>query len=78
MPEQSAVDTVDEFWARVWPAPQDFDAIDELVVEDFVSISGGEQIRSRAAFKQWATSFGAAIADLESEIVESFQHTEGT
>jgi hypothetical protein len=37
--------------------PQNYDAIDELVVENFVLISGGKRIDGREAFKQWAKGF---------------------
>jgi hypothetical protein len=44
----------------VWQSPQNYDAIDDLVVEDFVIISGGRRIEGREAFKKWAEDFRAS------------------
>jgi hypothetical protein len=74
----SAVEAVETFWDAVWKAPQDPDAIDDLVVEDFVIVSGGAEIRSRAAFKEWVLGFQGAIDDFEFHVVETFQNPEGT
>jgi hypothetical protein len=73
-----ATEAVENFWSRVWMAPQEPEAIDELVVEDFVIVSGGQEIRSRAAFKEWVLRFQAAISDLEFHVAETFQNAEGT
>ena len=78
MTRHIAVEAVHNFWAHVWASPQNYAAVDELVVEDFVLISGGKRVESRAAFKEWARGFGAAIHDLEFEIIESFQNSEGS
>lgn len=53
MEKRSGVDAVHNFWEQVWGSPQNFDAIDDLVVEDFVIISGGRRIEGREAFKKW-------------------------
>ena len=73
-----ATEAVENFWARVWKAPQEPEAIDELVVEDFVIVSGGEEIRSRAKFKEWVLGFQAVIKNLEFHVVETFQNAQGT
>jgi hypothetical protein len=62
----------------VWQAPQNYDAIDELVAENFVLISGGKRIDGREAFKQWAKGFGRAIGNLGMEEVESFENDDGS
>jgi hypothetical protein len=36
MEKRSGIDAVHNFWEQVWQSPQNFDAIDDLVVEDFV------------------------------------------
>ncbi|GII56776.1 hypothetical protein Pth03_51650 [Planotetraspora thailandica] len=72
------IDAVHNFWERVWQPPQDYDAIDDLVVEDFVLITGGQRIEGREAFKQWARGFGSSIRDLEFEVVESFENHDGS
>ncbi|GAA4589300.1 hypothetical protein GCM10023194_43180 [Planotetraspora phitsanulokensis] len=78
MTRRSSVDLVHAFWAQVWQPPQNYDAIDDLVVEDFVLITGGTRIESREAFKQWAREFGSKIDDMDFEIVESFENHDGS
>ena len=78
MEKRSGIDAVHNFWEQVWQSPQNYDAIDDLVVEDFVIISGGRRIEGREAFKKWAEDFGAAIADWEFELVESFENRDGS
>ena len=72
------VDAVHDFWSRVWMAPHDYDAIDELVAEDFVLVSGGQRIEGREAFKEWARAFGGAISNPDFEVLETFQNADGT
>jgi SnoaL-like polyketide cyclase len=72
------VDAVHNFWEQVWQSPQNFEAIDDLVVEDFVIISGGLKVEGREAFKKWAEGFSAAIGNFDSEIVDSFENRDGS
>jgi hypothetical protein len=78
MANRAGIHAVRNFWEQVWQAPQNYEAIDELVVENFVLISGGKRIDSREAFKQWAESFGRAIRNLDMEEVESFENRDGS
>lgn len=73
-----AVAILHHFWSEVWQSPQNPDAIDELVTEDFAITSGGREIRTRAAFKEWVVAFQATVDDLEFEPVETFQNADGT
>src|SRR3546814_15600972 len=68
---------VERFWAEVWTQPQNPDAIDDLVAEDFVITSGGKDIVSREAFKAWVIDFQSKLLDMEFECLEIFQHAEG-
>jgi ketosteroid isomerase-like protein len=77
MTQNSSVEIVQTFWKRVWQG-QDFDAIDEFVVDDFVLVTGGERIESREAFKAWAKGFGAVIGDFRFEVLETFQNEDGS
>ena len=77
LPQLDAVKIVESFWADVWVA-RNPDAIDRYVVEDFVLTSGGVDIRTRDAFKQWARGFLSKILDLEFETIESFQNADGS
>jgi hypothetical protein len=45
-PGSSSVDIVHAFWNEVWNA-HDPDAVDRFVVEDFVIINAGNEIRGR-------------------------------
>lgn len=78
MEQRSGIDAFRNFWMQVWQSPQNFDAIDDLVVEDFVFISGGSRIEGRDAFKKWVEEFSAAIGNFDSEIVESFENSDGS
>jgi hypothetical protein len=77
MSKLDSVRVVEEFWAAVWKA-RDPEAIDRFVVDDFVLTTGGVDVVSRAAFKEWAAQFMEAITDLEFEAVETFQNEEGS
>lgn len=78
MSRKDAVAIVENFWREVWKAPQDPDAIDRLVAEDFVITSGGHEIRGREAFKRWGIGFQEKILDLQFESIETFQNKDGS
>ncbi len=78
MSNANAVAAVENFWREVWQPPQNPDAIDRLVAEDFVLTSGGIDFVSRARFKEWVVDFQSKIAYLEFDILETFQNAEGT
>ena len=78
MEKRSGVDAVRNFWEQVWQSPQNYDAIDDLVVEDFVFVTGGHRIEGREAFKKWVEDFSAAIGNLESELVDPFENGDGS
>jgi hypothetical protein len=74
----SAVAVVANFWREVWQKPQNPEAIDRLCSEDFIITTGGRDIRSRAAFKQWVVDFQAKVSDFDLDVLESFENVEGT
>jgi hypothetical protein len=78
MTNHAGIQAVRNFWDQVWKAPQNYDAIDELVVEDFVLISGGKRFDGRGVFKQWAQGFGEAVSNLDMEEVETFGNPDGS
>ena len=78
MEKCSGNDAVHNFWEQVWHSPQNYDAIDDLVVEDFVIISGGRRIEGRETFKKWVEDFSATIGNFNSEIVDSFENHDGS
>ena len=78
MPTLNAVEIVEAFWAEVWQSPQNPEAVDDFVSEDFIITSGGVDIVSRAAFKAWVITFQRSISELEFDIIESFQNVDGS
>jgi hypothetical protein len=78
MKNRKAVEIVEHFFSEVWQSPQNPDAIDHLVADDFRITSGGQEIRSKADFKAWVLAFQSKVNDLEFEIIESFQSEDGT
>ena len=51
MNKLNSVKIVEDFWAAVWQAPQDVDAIDRFVVDDFIITTGGVDIVSKDRLK---------------------------
>jgi hypothetical protein len=78
MEKCSSTDAVHNFFTHVWRSPPNWDTIDDLVVEDFVFISGGRRIEGREAFKKWAEDFIATIANWKFEVVDSFEKSDGS
>ena len=78
MSKNSSVEIVEAFWADVWQSPQDPEAVDRYVTEDFVITSGGRDIESRQGFKCWVKEFQSKITDLEFDVIESFQNEDGS
>jgi hypothetical protein len=75
---QDNVAIVENFWREVWKQPQNPDAIDRLVHEDFVITSGGREIVGREAFKTWVKDFQARVREFEFHVVETFQNQDGS
>jgi hypothetical protein len=78
MTKLSSVAIVENFWREVWHQPQNPDAIDRLVVDDFVITSGGRDIVGRAAFKAWVKEFQAKVHGFHFHVVETFQNCDGS
>ncbi|MGO9921292.1 MAG: ester cyclase [Isosphaeraceae bacterium] len=73
-----SIDAVHNFFKQVWQSPPNWDTIDDVVVEDFVFISGGRRIEGRDAFKKWAEDFIATFGSLEFEVIDSFAKCDGS
>ena len=61
-----------EFFARVWTPPNDPNAIDELMTEDYVITSGGQDVVGREAFKAWVKEFQSHLLEARTESMEVF------
>jgi PhzF family phenazine biosynthesis protein len=66
-----------EFLARVWRAPADLDAIDELMTEDYVLTSAGTVVRGREQFKAWVHRFHEMLEGATNEVLEVFTDAAG-
>ena len=75
---QDSVAIVENFWREVWKQPQNPDAIDRLVHEDFVITSGGRDVVGREAFKAWVRDFQARVRHFEFHVFETFQNQDGS
>jgi hypothetical protein len=78
MVKPNSVEIVENFWNEVWKRPQNPEAIDRLVSEDFVITSGGNHIYGREKFKQWVKGFLAQVHDFEFHVIETFQNHDGS
>jgi hypothetical protein len=74
---QNSVELMETFWKEVWQTPNNVDALDRFVAEDFVVTTGGRDIIGRAAFKRWIIEFQAQISELQFDIVHTFQSADG-
>lgn len=69
-PEQMIVD----FFTRVWGPAHDLSAIDEMMTEDYVIISGGKTVTGRTAFKEWVRGFQQVLGDAETISLDAFSN----
>jgi steroid delta-isomerase-like uncharacterized protein len=75
--KMNAVRIVEDFWAAVWKA-RNPDAVADFVVEDFVLVTGGLEIKTRENFIAWVRDFLGKINDFHFEVLETFQNESGT
>lgn len=59
-----------EFFRRVWNAPHDLGAIDELMTEDYRITTAGTVVEGREAFKAWVGSMQQIVRDAANEHLE--------
>ena len=63
-----------EFFNRVWHAPHELAAIDELMTADYVITTAGKQISGRAEFKHWVGKFQEQLLDAKTESIDLFSN----
>lgn len=68
--------TVNAFLHDVWGQGNP-DAIDKYMAEDFVITTGGKDIRTRDAFKNWVVGFQSKISDIDFKVLETIQSPDG-
>lgn len=67
-----------EFLERVWGPQHELEAIDEMMTEDYVIITGGKEISGRENFKNWVKQFQVLLQDARTISQEAFSNAEGT
>ncbi|WP_068087845.1 ester cyclase [Novosphingobium rosa] len=65
------------FFARVWGAPHDLDAIDELMTPDYCLHNAGATIMGRDRFKAWVGEMQAQIGEPTNEHLDLFMDETG-
>ncbi|WP_343616211.1 nuclear transport factor 2 family protein [Novosphingobium sp.] len=65
------------FFARVWAAPHDLDAIDELMTPDYRLHNAGTTIEGRDNFKTWVGEMQAQIGEPTNEHLDLFMDETG-
>ncbi|MBN8675288.1 MAG: ester cyclase [Chitinophagales bacterium] len=73
-PEKLVVD----FFSRVWGGSHDLGAIDEMMTEDYVIITGGKEIKGRHNFKNWVSQFQQLLLNALTISQEAFANAAGT
>jgi SnoaL-like polyketide cyclase len=66
-----------EFLERVWGPAHELDAIDELMTEDYIIITGGKPIKGRTLFKEWVKQFQLLLSDAITVNQEAFANAAG-
>ncbi len=74
---RSAEELAHAFMSRVWRAPADLDAIDELMSEDYIIHSAGVTLRGRERFKDWVSQFQTLLQDAGNEVLDLFADAGG-
>ena len=78
MNPNDSIDLVLRFWRELWNPPYNIAVIDEILSDDFVFVSAGTEIVTRAAFKEWAIRFQSIFEDGRLYIVDTLANADGT
>jgi len=60
------------FFERVWHAPHELEAIDELMTEDYVIYTAGTAVAGRERFKDWIRGFQTLLLDARTDSEDIF------
>jgi len=66
-----------DFFRRVWAAPHELSAIDELMTEDYRITTAGKIVAGRDAFKQWVAEMQTTIGNATNEHLDVFANEQG-
>lgn len=65
------------FFEEVWKPPHNLGAIDELMTEDYVIVTGGKAVKGRQQFKEWVARFQQQLLQAENEHLDVFASEDG-
>ncbi len=68
---------VGAFFSRVWSPPNEIEAIDELMTEDYEITTAGKLIRGRDNFKAWVKDFHSILLEPTNESLDVFSDAAG-
>ncbi len=71
-PVSPAEQLVLDFFRRVWHPPHEYDAIDELMTEDYQITTAGTTITGREAFKNWVKGFHQQLLEAQTDSEDLF------
>jgi len=77
MTQSRAEILIREFFARVWNAPHDLSAIDELMAPDYRITTAGHVVEGRDAFKAWVGAMQTTLLHAANEHIEIFANAAG-
>ena len=65
------------FFEEVWKPPHNLDAIDDLMTDDYMIVSGGKAIEGRDSYKKWVAQFQKKLLEAENEHLDLFESADG-
>lgn len=74
----NSIELVLRFWRELWNPPYNLAVIDEILSEDFVLVSAGTEIVSRAAFKEWVMRLNSVFHDGRFYVADTLVNSDGT
>jgi len=75
--KESSKALVTRFFSEVWNPPFRMETIDELVDEDFIITTDGQDLSGRDNFKKWVAGLSSQVSDLKVEIKEMLATDDG-
>lgn len=75
--QKKAAELIVEFLERVWGPNHELDAIDEIMTEDYIIITGGKEVKGRENFKNWVKQFQVLLSDARTINQEAFANEAG-
>lgn len=74
---KESIQLAKRFFEEVWKPPHNLEAIDDLMTDDYVIVSGGNSIKGKHTFKEWVANFLQKLLDAENEHLDIFESADG-